>query len=112
MIRKLAIFLLFLSVVPLAAEAAAQNQNSPERRKYPRDVQSFLNRRNTCDHFRGESFEGNSPEQRERRTFIIRQLERYCTGTDKQLAALTQKYRGSKMIMEQLNQYEDNIEGQ
>ena len=91
MMRKLAMLLLFLSVVPLAAQVAAENQNSRERRKYPRDVQSFLNRRNTCDHFRGEPFEGNTPEQTERRAFIVQQLERYCTGTDKRLAALKQR---------------------
>jgi hypothetical protein len=64
----------------------------------PPDVKSFVEQRDTCDHFRGEPYggpsDGESVEQSERREFVIASQEKYCTGTDKRLTELKLKYRG------------------
>ena len=78
--------------------------------KFPTDVQKFIHNRDICDHFRDENGEGDSPEQKERQNFINKNLITYCTGTDKQLAALKRKYKNDKMVNARLNQYEISIE--
>lgn len=82
-----------------------------EGRTLPKEVKSFIAERNICDHFRGEPFEGNSPEQIERRKFIADSLDIYCSGTDKRLAALKRRYKRNPEAMSKLNQYEERIEG-
>lgn len=47
----------------------------------PHDITKFVERRDVCDHFRGEPYEGDA----ERRDFIERQLNEYCNGTDAEL---------------------------
>lgn len=53
----------------------------------PADVHAFIKQRNTCDHFRGEE-----PYDEERRVFLEKNLIEFCTGSDRQLAELKQKY--------------------
>ncbi|MHB1140155.1 MAG: hypothetical protein ACYC1T_00160 [Sulfuricaulis sp.] len=77
----------------------------------PVDVQSFIDDRDGCDHFRGEPWgAGDDPEVKERREFIFENIKKLCTGTDKRLAELRNKYRNDPVVIERLRVYEDNIE--
>jgi hypothetical protein len=79
----------------------------------PADVQSFIDTRQACDHFRGEPWNpGDEPEIKARREFIIESIMKYCTGTDKRLAELRAKYNDNPKIIERLRDYEDRIENQ
>jgi len=49
------------AVSALTADAAKAERNIP-----PQDVSRFVQRRDVCDHFRGEPFDGD----RERRKFV------------------------------------------
>jgi wobble nucleotide-excising tRNase len=82
-----------------------------QSRTLPKEVKRFIAERNICDHFRGEPAEGNSPEQIERREFVIDSLDIYCSGTDKRLAALKRRHKNNRAAMDKLNQYEEKIEG-
>ncbi|MGM3274749.1 hypothetical protein [Ralstonia sp. 24A2] len=90
----------------LSASSLAQAQGA----SYPKEVKAFIAERDTCEHFRGEPSEGNSPEQIERRQFIADSLDIYCAGTDKRLAALKRRYQNNRSVMKQLNRYEARIE--
>jgi hypothetical protein len=94
-----------------ALPSAPPSSLSSAKDEFPREVRIFIENRDTCDHFRGEPFEGDTPEQKERRAFILGQLQQYCTGTDKRLAGLRQKYRHRREIMELLSRYEGHVEG-
>lgn len=77
----------------------------------PRDVERFVERRAVCEHFRDEPWpEGPTPEDAERRSFIVLQLEEHCSGSDRQLASLRRKYRDDKTVIQRLERYEDMIE--
>ena len=77
----------------------------------PADVQSFIEERDGCDHFRGEPWgAGDDPEVKERREFIFENIKKLCTGTDKRLAELRNKYRNDPVVIERLRAYEDSIE--
>lgn len=58
-------------LILLGASLVAHAESLP----YPEEVKAFITERETCDHFRGEPFEGNSPEQVERRNFIADSLD-------------------------------------
>lgn len=77
----------------------------------PPEVARFIQDRDACDHFRSEPHEGESPGQKERRTFIFESLEIYCPGTDRRLAALKKRYRDNAEVLRRLSSYEDRIEG-
>jgi hypothetical protein len=66
----------------------------------PRDVQRFVDRREGCDHMRGE---------RDVQT-VSRELDKLCKGTDKELAQLKKKYTSNSTVMQLLNQFEPAIE--
>ena len=90
-----------LALVPAVVFAlGAQAQD-----KLPSDVARFIERRDGCDHFRGED-----PYDEERRKFLNRKLTELCPGTDKSLARLKDKYRKNKTIMAVLDKYEPQIE--
>lgn len=77
----------------------------------PHDVERFIERREVCEHFRGEPWpEGSTREDAERRSFVARELEKHCAGSDAQLAALRRKYRNDKTVIRTLEPYEDVIE--
>ena len=67
----------------------------------PRDVQRFLDRREGCDHMRGEI---------DRMNAVSREIRKLCGGTDKELVQLKRKYAGNSTIMQILNQFETGIE--
>jgi hypothetical protein len=71
----------------------------------PLDVARFVERRDGCDHFRGEE-----PYDEERRKFLHQRMLELCVGTDKQLSELKKKYRSNRAVMAKLNEYEVQIE--
>ena len=87
--------LLCLSFLAGAAQAAL-----------PADVQRFIERRDTCEHFLGE-FNGDGSE-RDRE--VIEAQNRYCKGTDKQLANLRRRYQNNAEVVQRLSAYEARIE--
>lgn len=89
--------LLVAAALFVAAEAPAA--------ELPEDVLSFVEERQTCDHFRGEG-----SDDKDRQAEIDAALDRYCTGTDARLAALRLKYRDQSAVVEALEAFEDRIE--
>ena len=87
-------FLLYLTLVQLPIAVLAQDY-------LPREVQRFVDRREGCDHMRGESDRMNEPS---------REVHKLCGGTDKELAQLKRKYAANSTIMQILNQFEASIE--
>jgi len=77
----------------------------------PPDVERFIERREVCEHFRGEPWpEGRTREDEERRSLIARELKKHCAGSDAQLGALRHKYHDEKTVIRKLERYEDAIE--
>ena len=71
------------------------------------DLATFLERRATCDHVRGEFPDPPDPARvRE----IEQQTAQYCTGIDAQLAALKKRYRDDPVVSKQLEELEPRIE--
>lgn len=73
----------------------------------PKDVQTFLARRESCDHWRGE---GVVDDDEERRKDIARSLCQSCMGTDAELARLRNKYRLDVRVVKALADFEPRIE--
>ena len=71
----------------------------------PTDVKAFVEKRDGCDHFRGEE-----PYDEERRRFLDENIKELCSGTDKALAELKNKYKDNANVIKQLSLYEENIE--
>ncbi|PHS11847.1 MAG: hypothetical protein COA86_18855 [Kangiella sp.] len=92
------LFVIFLAF-PLLGNA---NEAKPI---LPMDVSKFVERRDGCDHFRGES-----PYNEERRKFLLKSMTELCTGTDKELSGLKIKYKINKAIFALLSKYEIDIE--
>lgn len=82
------------------SEASAQNS-------FPRDVQGFIERREGCDHMRGEV-----PDSSEKRRVkeIDHEIQKLCKGTDRAMAQLKKKYAANASIIARLNEFEDPIE--
>jgi hypothetical protein len=87
----------------LPASGTRSREDSIE--KLTGDVEKFKERRNLCDHFRGED-----PYDEERRRFLEENLKKYCAGSDKELASLKAKYKNNKAVMNVLEKYEEKIE--
>lgn len=73
----------------------------------PEDVRAFIQRRDSCEHFRGEVPE---PTEKRRMKEVVRQINAFCKGTDKALASLKRKYANKTTVMSRLGEYESNIE--
>ena len=71
----------------------------------PSDVVEFKERRDLCDHFRDEPL-----YDAERAKFLGESAEKYCKGTDKELALLKTKYKNNKKVLRALGIYEEKIE--
>jgi hypothetical protein len=71
----------------------------------PADVKAFVERRDLCDHFRGEE-----PYDAERRKFLETRTRSLCKGTDRKLMALKSKHKANPEALAKLNQYEPQIE--
>lgn len=77
----------------------------------PSEVADYIERRELCEHFRDEPWpEGSSPTDKERREFLVRQLERYCKGADAGLRELKRKYKDERSVIDRLNKYDPEIE--
>lgn len=90
MSRCLICFVLLFSALPALSQGYL-----------PRDVQRFVDRREGCDHMRGEI---------ERMNAVSREIRKLCGGTDKELVQLKRKYASNSTIMQILNQFETGIE--
>jgi|SRR5471032_3170745 len=86
-----------IGLMPMFGFAAAQ--------ELPKDVTSFLEERESCDHWRGEEGYDN-----ERRAEIDWSICQSCPGTDLKLASLKKKYRADKATMDKLAELETQIE--
>jgi hypothetical protein len=73
----------------------------------PQDVQTFVDRREGCDHMRGEL---PDPSEKRRMKEVNREIEKLCRGTDRQLAQLKKKYAPNVAVMQRLNEFEPSIE--
>jgi hypothetical protein len=73
----------------------------------PRDVQTFVDRREGCNHMRGEL---PDPAEKQRMKEVNHEIAKLCRGTDKQLAQLKKKYASNATVMQRLNEFEDGIE--
>lgn len=73
----------------------------------PSDVQRFVDRREGCDHMRGEVPE-HGAKQRMRE--VRRDIEQLCKGTDKELAQLKKKHAMNLSVMRRLDEFEPGIE--
>ena len=91
--KKLLILLPILIPPVLAAE------------NVPKDVAEFLKRGELCEHFRQEPWpEGGSEEAIERREFIAKQIEDFCTGLPAAGSNLREKYQEKSFVIEKLNE--------
>ena len=77
----------------------------PTSTETPADVASFVERRRVCDHLRGEE-----AYDAQRRAHLARESEKYCRGTDAELAALRSRYRDSAAVTHILAPFETSIE--
>ncbi len=73
----------------------------------PDDVSRFMERRDLCDHFRGEIPE---PADHRRMEEVISSISRYCLGTDEELARLRKKYIDDPEVRDVLAGYETAVE--
>lgn len=73
----------------------------------PNDVAKFVERREGCDHFRGEIPDSADLD---RMIEVNRELKKLCKGTDKKLLQLKQKYAANPTVTARLAKFEPNIE--
>jgi hypothetical protein len=73
----------------------------------PKDVEKFIVKRESCDHFRGEV---SSPGDKQRVRQLQLAVQKWCTGTDRYLAQLKKKYANDESITHRLAEFEANIE--
>ncbi|NLS00129.1 hypothetical protein HGP17_25160 [Rhizobium sp. P38BS-XIX] len=90
--------LLACMTLPAFASAA-------EAGKLPAEVSAFVERRDGCDHFRGEEATDET-----RAAEIAAKLESLCKGTDAELATLKKRYARNKAVQKALAVYEGTIE--
>lgn len=96
--RSFSVALFCLALFCIAPSASAEAVLPP-------DVAKYIERRDTCDHWRGE--EG---DDKERQADIKRGQCQSCPGSDSGLAKLTKKYETNKAVRARLAQYEGRIE--
>lgn len=73
----------------------------------PGDMAAFIESRGLCDHFRGEIPE---PGDDARMNDVNSSIDRYCVGTDRELARLKKKYADKRRLISMLSAYEEQIE--
>lgn len=71
----------------------------------PKDVSSFIEQREACDHWRGEYGYDEA-----RQADIDVAVCETCVGTDERLAKLKRKYKGKQEILTKLDEFEADIE--
>lgn len=85
----------------LSASLAAWAAPAP----LPKEVQTFVDLRDACDHWRGQR-----SSDAERQKDIDWSVCQSCPGTDAELARLKQKYKGNARVTEALAGYEARVE--
>ena len=73
-------------------------------------VRAYVERRQACDHFRGEPVEGEGEEALARLEFVQRQIFEHCSGTDAELARLRATYAKDPLLSKALADFEYPIE--
>jgi hypothetical protein len=73
----------------------------------PSDVKRFMDRREGCDHMRGEVSERGAKLRMRK---LSRDIEKLCKGTDKELAQLKKKHAMNRPVMRRLDEFEPDIE--
>ena len=99
---KFPIFLVFGFALVVSHSYAAENSTDQE---LPADVIKFKQRRDICDHWRGEE-----PYDDERAKAIEEAWDSSCPGSDKALALLKAKYKNNQAVLKVLAGYEEKIE--
>jgi hypothetical protein len=94
--RSLPILLLALSVLAPAGYAGDPGGASA----LPPDVQTFAKRRDVCDYFRGNEASINKKRAKE----LAERMKEHCAGTDRELAALKEKYKEDHCCPKQLTE--------
>lgn len=80
---------------------------APIDEKIPADVLQFIQSRDSCDHFRSEI---PAPEEIERMMEVVAEIQKFCAGTDKELASLKRKYGATPHALDSLLTYDPEIE--
>jgi hypothetical protein len=101
--------------IPTTSKSIAVPAVAPKRPKsinvaavgtqYNQDVIAFIEKRDACDHFRGEE-----PYDAERGEILNKAVAQSCAGTDEMLKSLRYSYKDNTDILAKLKKYEDNIE--
>jgi hypothetical protein len=71
----------------------------------PKDVSDFIEKREICDHFRGEEAYDEA-----RGEFINNALKKNCTGTDADLKQLRNRHKDNQNVSNMLKKYEEKVE--
>jgi len=84
----------------------------PDWCTWPQEVRLYTQRRDECDHWRGEPVpDGIDPAlAADRRKQIEQAVAELCAGADAQLLKLKRKYRSDASVMQALGGYEADIE--
>jgi hypothetical protein len=101
MIRLSVVFLVLASLLSPVSLLAGE--------RLPAEVRQFIEQRESCDHFRGEV---PDPSSKQRMKEVNREIRKLCTGTDKKLARLKQKYSGSSKVIARLTEFKSRIEAE
>lgn len=96
--RKFIVFFLLLLI---------QNSFSDTYLENDKEIANFIEKRDQCDHLRGEI--SGEPEIDNARN-LNAELDKYCKGTDQELARLKSKYKNNTSILKKLETYDENIE--
>jgi hypothetical protein len=72
-----------------------------------KDLDAFVEKRNICDHLRGEF---PDPPDAQRMQEIVDGTKKYCKGSDAELKALKARYAKDASAMTLLSSFEDSIE--
>jgi hypothetical protein len=98
----------------LREHSQCETPDDPEARwcDYPHEIRAFTEKREACDHFRGEPWPEGDTEgwERERRKQLIDGMRKHCAGTDRELMRLRAKYRDDADVSKALAAFEDRIE--
>lgn len=79
----------------------------PASEPLPGDVQRFIDRREGCDHMRGEM---PTPGGKRWMRQMRQEIKKLCEGTDEELARLKKKYAMKKSVLRRLDEFEPGIE--
>ncbi len=85
--------------------APAAARAKPAMPALPADVRNFMQRRDLCDHLRGE--ESYDPQRAEE---LEEGMEKNCSGSDKELRDLRKAYAKNPEIKAKLAKYQTEIE--